>query len=51
LEGSLAAAVGCILHGARIVRAHEVAATVAAVRLTEAMLGFKLPAFMRHNVE
>jgi len=50
LEGSLAAAVACILQGARIVRAHEVAATVAAVRLTEAILGFRPPAFMRHNM-
>lgn len=49
LEGSLAAAVACVLQGARIVRAHEVAATVAAVRLTEAILGFRPPAFMRHN--
>jgi dihydropteroate synthase len=51
LEGSLAAATACILHGARIVRAHEVAATVAAVRLTEAILGFRQPAFTRHNVD
>jgi dihydropteroate synthase len=50
LEGSLAAATACILQGARIVRVHEVAATVAAVRLTEAILGFRRPAFMRHNV-
>lgn len=51
LEGSLAAAVACILQGARIVRMHEVAAAVAAVRLTEAILGFRAPAFMRHNAE
>ena len=51
LEGSLAAEVVCILKGARIVRVHEVAATVAAVRLTEAILGFRPPAFMRHNAE
>ena len=51
LEGSLAAAVACVLAGARIVRAHEVAATVAAVRLTEAILGFRPPAFIRHNAE
>ncbi len=51
LEGSLAAAVACVLHGARIVRAHEVAATIAAVRLTEAILGFRQPAFIRHNAE
>jgi dihydropteroate synthase len=51
LEGSLAAATACILQGARIVRVHEVAATVAAVRLTEAILGFRQPAFVRHNVD
>jgi dihydropteroate synthase len=51
LEGSLAAAVACILQGARIVRAHDVAPTVAAVRLTEAILGFREPAFVRHNAE
>jgi dihydropteroate synthase len=51
LEGSLAAATACILQGARIVRVHEVAAIVAAVRLTEAILGFRQPAFVRHNVD
>jgi dihydropteroate synthase len=51
LEGSLAAAVACILQGARIVRVHDVAATVAAVRLTEAILGFREPAIVRHNAE
>ncbi|SRR5581483_11152557 len=49
LEGSLAAAVACILQGARIVRMHDVAPAVAAVRLTEAILGFREPAFVRHN--
>jgi dihydropteroate synthase len=49
LEGSLAAAVACILQGARIVRMHDVAAAVAAVRMTEAILGFRQPAFVRHN--
>jgi len=51
LEGSLAAAAACILQGARIIRAHDVAPTVAAVRLTEAILGFREPAFVRHNAE
>ena len=49
LEGSLAAAVACILQGARIVRVHEVAQTVAAVRMTEAILGLRQPAYLRHN--
>jgi dihydropteroate synthase len=51
LEGSLAAAVACVLQGARIVRMHNVAAAVAAVRLTEAILGFRQPAFVRHNAQ
>ncbi|HEY4266659.1 MAG TPA: dihydropteroate synthase [Galbitalea sp.] len=50
LEGSLAAAVICILKGARIVRMHDVPATVAAVRMTEAILGFREPAYAIHNL-
>jgi dihydropteroate synthase len=51
LEGSLAALVACILQGARIVRMHNVSASVAAVRMTEAILGFRQPAVARHNVQ
>jgi len=51
LEGSIAAAVFCIVKGARIVRMHNVPAAVAAVRMTEAMLGFRPPAYARHNLE
>jgi dihydropteroate synthase len=50
LEGSLAAVVFCIVQGARIVRMHDVRAAVSAVRLTEAILGFRPPATARHNV-
>ena len=50
LAGTLAAVVFCILHGARIVRVHDVAATVGAVRMTEAMLGWRPPAYTRHNI-
>ena len=49
-SGSLAAAVICIMNGARIVRMHDVPAAVDAERLTEAVLGFRQPAFARHNV-
>lgn len=49
VEGSLAAAVYCILQGARIVRMHNVTAAVDAVRMTEAILGFRPPAYLRHN--
>lgn len=50
LEGTLAAAVFCIVQGARIVRMHDVRAAVSAVRLTEAILGFRPPATARHNL-
>jgi dihydropteroate synthase len=50
LAGSLAAVVFCVLHGARVVRVHDVRATVDAVRMTEAMLGWREPVYTRHNV-
>ncbi len=50
LEGSLAAVVICIMKGARIVRMHDIAATLDAVRMTEAVLGFRKPAHTRHNM-
>ncbi len=49
-EGSLAAAVICILGGARVVRMHDVAAARSAVSLTEAVLGWRAPAYLRHNM-
>ncbi|MGV8876830.1 MAG: dihydropteroate synthase [Rhodoglobus sp.] len=49
-EGSLAAAVACILGGARIVRVHEVAESVAAVQMAEAILGLREPAYLKHNM-
>jgi dihydropteroate synthase len=51
LEGTIATAVFCIMKGARIVRMHDVPAAVAAVRMTEALLGFRRPAYARHNLE
>jgi dihydropteroate synthase len=51
LAGSLAAAVICIMNGARIVRMHDAAAACAAVRMTEAVLGLRQPAVLRHNVD
>jgi dihydropteroate synthase len=50
LEGSLAAAVFCIMEGARIVRMHDVPATVAAVHMVEAILGWRAPAWTIHNM-
>ncbi|WP_051476980.1 dihydropteroate synthase [Arthrobacter sp. Br18] len=49
-EGSLAAAVICILGGARVVRMHDVAASRAAINLTEAVFGWRQPAYLRHNM-
>ena len=51
LEGTIAAVVVCILNGARIVRVHDVRSVVAAVRLTEAVLGWRSPARVRHNLD
>jgi dihydropteroate synthase len=50
LEGSLAAVVVSILNGARIVRMHNVKASVATVRMTEAILGMRPPAYLKHNM-
>jgi dihydropteroate synthase len=50
LNGSLAAAVVAILNGARILRMHNVSPAVEAARMTEAILGFRQPAYLRHNM-
>jgi dihydropteroate synthase len=50
LEGTLATLVACVLQGARIVRVHDVRATVAATRMTEAVLGLRPPAYTQHNM-
>ena len=50
LSGSIAAMVACIERGARIVRMHDVEATVDAVRMTEAILGMRDPARLEHNM-
>lgn len=51
LPGSLAAAVLCVERGARILRVHDVRATVDVVRMTEAVLGLREPAYLRHNID
>lgn len=48
---SIAAMVHCIRSGARIVRMHDVRETVAAVRMIEAIEGWREPAWVRHNLE
>ncbi|WP_353816495.1 dihydropteroate synthase [Agromyces sp. SYSU T00266] len=50
LAGSLAAAVYCIDRGARIVRVHNVRETVDAVRMVEAIEGWREPVFLEHNL-
>jgi dihydropteroate synthase len=50
LSGALAVEVVCILLGARIVRMHNVRAAVDAARITEAILGWREPAFLKHNM-
>ena len=49
LAGSLAAATVCIVKGARIIRMHDVRASVDAVRMTEAILGMRQPTHAIHN--
>nr|WP_229073211.1 dihydropteroate synthase [Actinoplanes sp. DH11] len=51
LAGTLATVVFCILRGARIMRVHDVRAAVDAVRMTEAMLGWREPVHLRHNMD
>jgi dihydropteroate synthase len=50
LAGTLATVVFCILRGARIMRVHDVRAAVDAIRMTEAMLGWRGPVYTRHNM-
>lgn len=50
-EASLAAAVASIMLGARIVRVHDVRATVRAVRTVEAVLGWRRPAISARGLE
>ena len=50
LEGTLTSAVIAILGGARILRMHNVAASAAAIHMTEAVLGWREPAYLKHNM-
>ncbi|SDS89000.1 dihydropteroate synthase [Friedmanniella luteola] len=51
LAPTLAAATACALGGARLWRMHEVGAAVAAARMTEALLGLRVPTGLRHNLD
>ncbi|MFE5671297.1 dihydropteroate synthase [Agromyces sp. NPDC056523] len=50
VAGSLAAAVYCIGKGARILRVHNVRETLDAVRMVEAIEGWREPEFLEHNM-
>ncbi|GAA2176453.1 dihydropteroate synthase [Agrococcus versicolor] len=50
VDGSLAAAVFAVVRGARIVRVHEVARSRDAVRMAEALMGWRAPANPVHNM-
>lgn len=49
VAGSLASAVWCLMAGARILRMHDVAAAVDAVRMVEALMGWRDPVRVEHN--
>lgn len=49
-EGSIAAAVMCALGGARVLRMHNVAAARSAINMVEAAMGWRRPAYLKHNM-
>lgn len=49
VEGSIAAAVYCVMRGARIVRVHNVRETVDAMHMIEAIEGWRAPVMLEHN--
>ncbi len=51
LAPSLAVAAACVLGGARVLRMHDVVASVATARMLEAVLGLREPTGLRHNLE
>lgn len=50
LAPSIAAATVCVLGGARILRMHDIAASVGAATMLQAILGFSEPLYQRHNM-
>ena len=50
LAGSLAAMVMCVERGARILRMHDVEASVDAARMVEAVMGWRDPVRLEHNM-
>ena len=49
-SASIAAATVCALQGARILRMHDVTRAVQAATMVEAILGFRDPAYLLHNI-
>jgi dihydropteroate synthase len=49
-DGSIAAAVMCALGGARVLRMHNVAAARSAINMVEAAMGWRQPAYLKHNM-
>ncbi len=50
VEGALAAAVAAVFNGARLLRMHNVRAASRAIRMTEAILSWRAPGRLRHNM-
>ncbi|GAB3703508.1 dihydropteroate synthase [Mariniluteicoccus flavus] len=50
LVGSAVAATWCVSRGGRILRVHDVVGGVDTARMCEAILGWRAPAYERHNV-
>lgn len=50
LVGTVAANMFCILQGARLLRVHDVPAAVQTVRMAEAILGWREPVRLEHNI-
>lgn len=50
LTGTIVADTVAILQGARLIRVHEVAPAVQSARMVESILGWREPAYTRHNL-
>jgi dihydropteroate synthase len=50
MAASIAVATICALNGARILRMHDIPASVAAARMIEAVMGFRPPVYLQHNI-
>lgn len=48
--GSMAAASMCIMNGARIIRMHNIPESVSTIRMLEAAMGWREPAYLVHNM-